>query len=255
METKASGKDIILAVLDNMRESCEPLLYETLAPSHFSVYLHRDDYSRLSTIFPKIREEGYKALDEELAKLNKFNKKSFSFRSRSKASKVSVASTNWSVNFYADENNELSVGDILIHSQLSLPNQIEYGVGTKTQRSETLHSGGETKRLRKIQIEEKPDNQPAFARLSYKGKDGKNCEYFMTSAEISVGRGGKTEFCDLLVEGPADVSRQHFSADERILHPGRQQIWNFGKWRKSESKRMDPPRSDQQNHPGGRNHY
>jgi len=32
----------------------------------------------------------------------------------------------------------------------------------------------------------------------------------MKSSEISVGRGGRNEFCDLELEGPADISRQHF---------------------------------------------
>jgi hypothetical protein len=58
MDSKASGKDIILAILDNMRESCEPLLYNILVPSHYDVYLHRDDYGRLSSIFARIHEEG-----------------------------------------------------------------------------------------------------------------------------------------------------------------------------------------------------
>ncbi len=32
----------------------------------------------------------------------------------------------------------------------------------------------------------------------------------MTSAEIAVGRGGRTEYCDLELDAPADMSRQHF---------------------------------------------
>ena len=32
----------------------------------------------------------------------------------------------------------------------------------------------------------------------------------MASPEISVGRGGRAEFCDLELDGPADISRRHF---------------------------------------------
>jgi hypothetical protein len=56
----------------------------------------------------------------------------------------------------------------------------------------------------------KKEDATALAMLSYKDKDGKDQEFPMTNPEISVGRGGRTEFCDLELEGPADISRQHF---------------------------------------------
>jgi hypothetical protein len=219
METKASGKDIILAILDNMRESGEPLLYRTLVPSHYDVYLHRDDYDRLSGIFLMIRDEAVKALDQELADLNKKGLPLLSGLTSSKI-RYEAAEKGWSVKFHIDENNELSPGDILIDSRLMLPATVEYGVGTKTQRVETIRSGGETQRLRK-RAGETPGfanatpGEPALpatplARLSYKDREGKEREYMMTNPEISVGRGGRTEFCDLELEGPADISRQHF---------------------------------------------
>jgi hypothetical protein len=71
VEPKASGKDIILAILDNMDESCEPLLYRTLAPSHYDVYPHFDHYNRLSSVFSRTRDEIVLALDKKLAGLNR----------------------------------------------------------------------------------------------------------------------------------------------------------------------------------------
>jgi hypothetical protein len=209
MDAKATGKDIILAVLDNMRESREPLLYSALVPSYYDVYLHREDYQRLSTIFSRIREEGIQALNKELAKLNK---KGFSLfpGSRSKESELEIADREFSIKFHIDENDELAAGDIMIDSRLTLPSSPEYGVGTKTQRSSTIRSGGETRRLRKIQEEDPREDPPALARLLYKNKEGRECEFLMKSREISVGRGGRNEFCDLELDGPADVSRRHF---------------------------------------------
>jgi hypothetical protein len=205
MESKASGKDIILAILDNMRESCEPLLYHILVPSHYDVYLHREDYSRLFSIFSRVREECVQALDSELAGLNR---KGFSFLPglQSGKTKYEAAEKDWSIKFHIDENDDLAPGDILVDSRLALPAPAEFGVGTKTQRSETLRSGGETQRLRK-RMEE---GSAALARLSYKDKDGHDAEFLITRAEISVGRGGRNEFCDLELEGPADISRRHF---------------------------------------------
>jgi|WetSurMetagenome_2_1015567.scaffolds.fasta_scaffold115127_3 hypothetical protein len=208
MDAKASGKDIIIAVVDNMQESCEPLLYNILVPSYYDVYLHRDDYNRLTSIFPRIREEGVQALDAKLAELNK---KGFSLAGlRSSKEKYEAAEKEWSIKFHIDENDELTPGDILVDSRLALPAPVEFGVGTKTQRSETIRSGGETKRLRKHQQDGQADGGTAIAKLSYQEKSGQPREFLVTAAEISVGRGGRNEFCDLELDGPADISRRHF---------------------------------------------
>lgn len=208
MESKASGKDIILAILDNMGESCEPLLYKVLVPSHYDVYLHNDDYGRLSSIFSMIRDESVQALDKKLAGLNK---KGLSLPGlKSTKATYEAAEKEWSVKFHVDENDELAPGDILVDSRLALPAPVEFGVGTKTQRSETIRSGGETRKLGRHREPEKGTATAALAKLSYKDKEGQAREYLMTGTEISVGRGGRNEFCDLELDGPADISRQHF---------------------------------------------
>ncbi len=209
MDIKATGRDVILAILDNLRESVEPLLYSSLVPSRYDVYLHREDYERLSAILPRIRDESVQALTDELASWNKKGLPSI-LGIKPKASRYEPAEKDWSVVFHIDENEELSPGDILIDSRLRLPAPVAYGAGSKTQRSETIRSGGETRKLRKYQEEARREDAPALASLSYKDKDGQDREFLMTGPEISVGRGGRNEFCDLELEGPADISRKHF---------------------------------------------
>jgi hypothetical protein len=208
MDKKATGRDIILALVDNMRESREPLLYNVLVPSHYDVYLHRDDYERLSTVFPRIREEAKKALTEELGRLGK---KGFSLIPglKAKPPKHETAEGDWYVKFHPDEDEELAPGDILVDSRLALPPAQDYGVGSKTQRTVTVRSGGETSKLKRPSENPQP-GATALAKLSYQDRDGQKHEYLMTSAEIAVGRGGRTEYCDLQLEAPADISRQHF---------------------------------------------
>ncbi len=209
MDNKATGRDIILALIENMRESREPLLYDTIVPSHYDVYLNRADYDRLSTIFPRIREEAKKALGEEMARLGK---KGFSLLPglKSKPPKHEAAQGDWYIKFHLDEDEELAPGDILIDSRLALAGPQDYGVGSKTQRTVTVRSGGETRKLRRYQADSQPASATPVAKLSYNDKDGQRCEYLMTSAEIAVGRGGRTEYCDLVLDAPADISRQHF---------------------------------------------
>lgn len=208
MDTKASARDIILAIVENMRESGEPLLQTTLVPSHYDVYLHEGDHRRLFGVFSRIRGEVEQALDAELTALNKKGSSLFAGR-LSKGMRFEAAEKSWSVKFHVDENGELAAGDILVDSRLALPAPPEFGVGTSTQRSATISSGGETRKIVRRE-ETKGESASALARLSYQASDGGRREFLMTTPEISVGRGGRNEFCDLILEAPADISRRHF---------------------------------------------
>ena len=53
-QERATARDVILAVAENMKSSLEPLVTKTLAPSLYQVYLHAEDYERLRTIFGEI---------------------------------------------------------------------------------------------------------------------------------------------------------------------------------------------------------
>ena len=69
--TRRPARDIIDAVVDNMRQNLEQLKYSTLAPSRYVVYLHPNEYSRLDGIIPILQEQTTRALAEELARLNR----------------------------------------------------------------------------------------------------------------------------------------------------------------------------------------
>src|SRR3954451_17150319 len=64
------ARDIIDAVVANMRQNLERLKYSTLAPSRYTVYLHPAEFDRLETIIPVLQVQSIRALDEELRRLN-----------------------------------------------------------------------------------------------------------------------------------------------------------------------------------------
>src|SRR5512134_1234616 len=68
--SRLPARDLIDAVLENMRRNLEPLKYSTLAPSRFVVFLHPDEHARIEQIVPVLQAQTSRALDEELAKLN-----------------------------------------------------------------------------------------------------------------------------------------------------------------------------------------
>ena len=65
------ARDLIVAVLENMRRYQEPLMYSVIAPSRFLIYLHPSEFARLEGIIPLLREQTIRGLADEVDKLNR----------------------------------------------------------------------------------------------------------------------------------------------------------------------------------------
>jgi len=229
MGAKALGRDIIGAIVANLREAREPLRYSTLVPSIYAVYLHPGDYDRLAGVFPRIRDEARRALAEEVALLDGRKRRRLLPGLSARGTKHQPVEPDWYIDFHKDEDDELAPGDILVDSQLTLPPEKEYGAGGKTQRNVTVTSSGETRKLKTAQAESKRP-EPGIARLAYNDRAGKQKVFMMTSPEISIGRGGRMEYCDLQLDAPPDISRQHcyLRRDESTLEFFIQDVSRFG---------------------------
>src|SRR5688572_4459129 len=70
-KARRPARDVINAVLENMRKNLEPLKYSTLAPSRYLVYLHPTEYARLEGIMVILREQTARALTEEIGARNR----------------------------------------------------------------------------------------------------------------------------------------------------------------------------------------
>ncbi|RPI27953.1 MAG: FHA domain-containing protein [Acidobacteria bacterium] len=202
-QAKARGRDIILAIVENMQEALEPLLYSIVAPSRFDVYVHEDDYDRIIGILDRIRSESKRALD---ARVKQMNSKPLFGRD---PIKVEPADGDWFVRVLKAEEENFEPGDILVDSALTMPVRPEFGVGAKTQRVVTVRSRGESRRIRNY-VEEARAAEPRFARFNYKDRNGQRREVFMTKKDVLVGRGGENIPCDLELTCVEDVSRSHF---------------------------------------------
>src|SRR5580698_5585723 len=67
---KISGQIISEQLIRNMELGEFEMGYSILAPCIFSLYLHPDDYTRLTGVFDLIREDARKAPGARLAQLN-----------------------------------------------------------------------------------------------------------------------------------------------------------------------------------------
>src|SRR5262245_37239603 len=67
------AREVIEAILENMRNNLEPLKYSTLAPSSYLVYLPPADYARLEGIIVILRDQTIRALSEEVVARNRLS--------------------------------------------------------------------------------------------------------------------------------------------------------------------------------------
>src|SRR3954465_889038 len=119
---KRPARDLIDAVLENMRNNLEPLKYSTLAPNRFVVYLHPDEFARVESIVSILQEQTARALEDELRKLNHPPAyRRYMERLTGSSTPIENAGREWQVEFHPDVDGELAPGDILIHSELILP--------------------------------------------------------------------------------------------------------------------------------------
>lgn len=203
------GRDLIEAVLENMRRNLEPLKYTVLAPSRYVVYLHADEFARFKDILPLLQDETTRALDEELVKLNATPRpRRMLDRVLGGSPPVQNPALTWQVEFVADPDGELGHGDILIHSELLLPAREELGAGQRTRRVATMHVGTRTTVRQDLTEGTGRAVSRAVARLTY--TDGSGAHTFeMVTEAISLGRGGAAYPVDVRIASSEDVSREH----------------------------------------------
>ena len=240
-----TGRDIIEELVERMRTESEPLRYSALAHGVYRVFLHREDYDRVSPARRALVEEASRALDEELDRLN---------ARRTPApdqwGKIVQAATRlvkpaepplrrppagWVIELYPDEDEELLPGHIRITSELGQPPAQAILAGDPTHRVQPLGASASTPtalaaadrgnftpavspppapdatRRTTATIEtssptSRVSTAAAWGELTYRDSTGQEHNAPLVSAIIRIGRGAQV---DVTVEGPDDISRTH----------------------------------------------
>jgi hypothetical protein len=207
------ARDIIDAVVDNMRKNLEPLKYSTLAPSRYTVYLHATEFARLEGIITLLQEQTARALTDELQKLNERSRvQRWADRwRRGSDPEIRNAAASWQVDFLADPDGDMHEGDLLIDSELVLHAGPELGAGERTRRITTVHAGARTTTREQTVNRAAPAPaaaEPVFARIEYEDAAGHHT-YDVRKDSITIGRGGIAFPVDIRVASSPDVSREH----------------------------------------------
>ncbi|HEV2853523.1 MAG TPA: FHA domain-containing protein [Thermoanaerobaculia bacterium] len=222
---RATGRDVVLAIGENMRQSLEPLVTKTIAPSLYQVYLHPDDYDYLRTLFGELEAEAKALLDQELERLNRGGSPAVLSRFLRKkdaapqAPKYVSAEGKWTIRFQEDPNGTLNPGDVEVVSEFARPPEAGYGAGNKTHRiSTTRRLGQMTTHRETVPAASSSSGIPsgtaevatpaALARLLFQDDRGKHT-FLMTKDEIVIGRQAPDVWADLSLDTSLDVSREH----------------------------------------------
>jgi len=204
-------RDIIDAVVANMRRNLERLKYSTLAPSRYTVYLHPAEFARLETIVPVLHEQTIRALDEELRRMNARPQKQRWMRriAGEPEPEVRNAATDWHIAFLADPDEELKEGDVLVDSELLMPPRPDLGVGEQTRRIATVQSRQHASTIEHTICRSSSSSADRLlGRIEYDDESGHHF-YDVTKDCVTIGRGGIAHPVDLRIVSSTDVSREH----------------------------------------------
>jgi len=205
------ARDIIEAVVANMRRNLERLKYSTLAPSRYTVYLHPTEFERLETIVPVLCEQTIRALDEELQRINASPPAPRWMRRMTGEPEPEVrnAATDWHVAFMADPDGELKEGDVLVDSELLMPARPDLGVGELTRRIAIVQSPQQATTIEHT-ICRSSSSSPSrlLGRVEYDDDSGHHF-YDVTTGCFTIGRGGIAHPVDIRIVSSTEVSREH----------------------------------------------
>jgi hypothetical protein len=208
--SRRAARDLIEAVVDNMRKNLEPLKYSTLAPSRFTVYVHPAEFERLEGIIPVLEAETVRALGDELHKLNRRPpiKQWLERLTRDHTPQIDNAGAEWQVEFRADPDGDMNEGDLLIDSELVLPAKPDLGVGERTRRITTVHTAHRTTTREHTSNRAPQAAAPVFARVVYEDTSGQHSRDVVKDS-LTIGRGGVAYPVDIRIVSSVDVSREH----------------------------------------------
>jgi len=204
-EGRLNGQTIISELIRNMELGGFEMAYSVLLPCFFDVYLHPEDYARLTGVLPLIVDDARRALRARVAELNR-NRNGFSFgRGKKNAKEYKIAASDWMIEFYPDAEATVPQGDIEIHSELNETEAPGYR-GTKTTlmgREPSVTSVRSHAATRAL-----PRADAVYAEIRYEDDSGPQL-YQVTQNQVRVGRGGDDALMDLALYASDEVSREH----------------------------------------------
>jgi hypothetical protein len=204
-EGRITGRVIVDQLVRNMQLGQFEMAYSTLLPCIFSLYLHPDDYARLTGVFDLIKEDARRALSERMEQLNVKPLGMPVIRPVKVKKPYRIAGKDWSFEFFPDSEGVVPLGDVEIHSELNETPQPGYH-GTKTTLLGREPAVGTTTGLHTAGTRQTGGG--VLAEIRYEDDSGPQV-YLMMQDEIIIGRGGDNAGVNVALYSNDEVSREH----------------------------------------------
>jgi len=199
-EGRITGRVVIDQLVRNMELGQFEMAYSTLLPCIFSLYLHPDDYARLTGVFDLIKDDAKRALAARLEQLNAKPLALSVIRPGKDRKPFKIACKDWTFEFFPDSEGVVPLGDVEIHSELNEVPEPGYH-GTKTTLLDREPAVGSSTQTRQ-------SSDRVLAEIRYEDDSGPQV-YHMFQDEISIGRGGDNVLVNLALYTNDEVSREH----------------------------------------------
>ena len=205
---KISGRVIIEQLIRNMELGQFEMGYSILVPCIFNLYLHPEDYARLTGVFDLIRADARRALAARLGQLNAKPLGLGRIRAAKQQKPYKIACKDWTFEFLPDSEAVVPLGDVEIHSELNETPQPGYHGAKTTLLDREPSVGTVTGRTAGVKTEARHRPDQVYAEIRYEDDSGPQT-YLMTQNEISIGRGGDGVPVQLALYTNDEVSREH----------------------------------------------
>ncbi len=206
--------EIIDLILVEFRAEILEMRYSNVVRSVFQVYLGSRDLKRLGPVLDRTRAEATRALNEELAQLNKRKIRIPGFPQNQK--RYEVVGDGWVIDFHENTDDDADENPLIIQSEFAPPpgvsSDTDERVGTDTVRITKKQISGltqtTTETARSPNLMTRKPSGIVFATLNYSDERGEQ-QYDMTKERIKVGRGAADCWVDLRLYAKQDISREH----------------------------------------------
>ncbi len=205
------ARDIIDAVVDNMRKNLEPLrVLDARAQP-----LHRLPPSARIRASRRHRADSSGADDPRAGRGARPAERRSPMRrwvhrcGGDSEPEIRNAAADWQVEFLADPDGDMNEGDLLVDSELVLPARPDLGVGERTRRITTVHTGSRTTTREQTvgQVPSRP--RPVSSRASSTTTTPATMPTTWSRIPLTIGRGGIAYPVDVRIASSPDVSREH----------------------------------------------
>jgi hypothetical protein len=199
-------RKISAAVLANLRESLVPLVYTTIAPGFYLVYLHKDDYAAIEGIVPLLRQEVGRALAEATTRIARPTWWEGVLRPARETLPPVDTAVAASIEILPDPDDVVPPGEVAVHSELRIAGGGDFA------GSPTVRVTATTTVVRGVERMEislpRSSSEGALAWLTVEDMEGPRRQALVENPTL-IGRGGLGCYVHVRLRTDGQVSKEH----------------------------------------------